>query len=82
MSLTTECIGYVNVDDMDHVTIEVGAFDLIAALHDALEAAAPHLFASAVAIAAANNDHITPGGDGYSAGFHYALHLVAPDEDS
>jgi hypothetical protein len=47
-----------------------------------LEAATPHLIARAADVAAANNDHIVPGGDGYSAGFHYALQCLAlNDED-
>jgi len=42
----------------------------------ALEAAIPHILAAKVAEARANNDHIVEGADGYSAGFHYALHCI------
>jgi len=42
----------------------------------ALEAAAPHMLAAKVDEARANHAHIIPGGDGYSAGFHYALQCI------
>jgi hypothetical protein len=44
-----------------------------------LESAEPYMLAAKVADAKANNDHIIEGGDGYSAGFHYALHCVEGD---
>lgn len=43
---------------------------------NALAAASPHILSAKVAEAKANNDHIVEGGDGYSAGFHYALHCI------
>lgn len=46
----------------------------------ALEAATPYMLASKVAEARANNDHIVEGGDGYSAGFHYALHCIEGEQ--
>jgi len=46
-----------------------------------LEAAAPHILAEKVAEAKANNDHIVEGADGYSAGFHYALHCISGREE-
>lgn len=45
----------------------------------ALEAAAPHILAAKVAVVRANHDYIIDGGDGYSAGFHYALHCTEDD---
>lgn len=44
-----------------------------------LQAAAPHMLAAKVSEVRGNNDHIVEGGDGYSAGFHYALHCISPD---
>jgi len=41
-----------------------------------VEAAAPHMLAAKVDEARANHAHIIPGGDGYSAGFHYALQCI------
>ena len=41
-----------------------------------LNAAAPHLIAEATAAAKSNHEHIIEGGDGYSAGFHYALYCL------
>jgi len=44
-----------------------------------LEAAAPHILTAKATEAKANHDHIVEGGNGYSAGFHYALHCITGD---
>lgn len=48
----------------------------------ALEAAAPHLLATAVARVEADNDHIEPGTGAYSSGFHYALQCIHTADDT
>jgi hypothetical protein len=45
-----------------------------------LEAAEPLILAAAVSEARVNHDHIREGGDGYSAGFHYALTAISGGE--
>lgn len=47
----------------------------------ALEAAAPHLLAEAVARVQADNDHIEAGSGAYSSGFHYALQCIHADDE-
>lgn len=45
-----------------------------------LEAAAPLILAATVAEVRVNHDHLTEGGNGYSAGFHFALTAISGGE--
>lgn len=57
------------------------ASDRMVAAAAVLHAALPDLLKYIADQVRSDCDHIVPGGDGYSSGFHYALHCVSRDEE-